>query len=193
MYMLHSKSWMNNEEVPIGYKFIRCHMIFDVKMEDFRRKSRLVAGGHMTDTPAAITYDSVVSRESVRLALMLAALNALEVKCGDVMNAYITDPINEKIWTILRPKFGADQGKKALIVRALYGLKSAGAAFRTHLCICMKGMGYNHVLLILTSGISLKLDLYVILSRGRLQYLEGLRVQHQVPFARFIFLTLAPR
>ena len=24
-----------NEEVPIGYKFIRCHMIFDVKMEDF--------------------------------------------------------------------------------------------------------------------------------------------------------------
>ena len=66
-----------NEEVPIGYKFIRCHMIFDVKMEDFRRKARLVAGGHMADTPAAITYASVVSRESVRLALMLAALIAL--------------------------------------------------------------------------------------------------------------------
>ena len=70
-----------NEEVTIGYKFICYHMIFDVKMEDFRRKSRLVAGGHMTDTPAAITYASVVSRESVRLALMIAALNALEVKC----------------------------------------------------------------------------------------------------------------
>ena len=38
-----------NEGVPIGYKFICCHVIFDVKMEDFRRKSRLVAGGHMTD------------------------------------------------------------------------------------------------------------------------------------------------
>ena len=84
-----------NEEVPIGYKFIRCHMIFDVKMEDFRRKSRLVAGGHRTDTPAAIKYDSVVSRESVRLVLMLAALNALEVKCGDAMNAFITAPITE--------------------------------------------------------------------------------------------------
>ena len=66
-------------------------MIFDVKMEDFRRKSRLVAGGHMTDTPAAIMYANVVSRESVRLALMLAALIALEVKCGNVMNAYIND------------------------------------------------------------------------------------------------------
>ena len=52
-----------NEEVPIGYKFICCHMIFDIKMEDFRRKSRRVAGSHMTDTPAAITYASVVSRE----------------------------------------------------------------------------------------------------------------------------------
>ena len=73
-----------NEEVPIGYKFICCHMIFDVKMEDFCRKSRLVSGGHMTDTPEAITYASFVSHESVRLALILAALNALEVKCGDV-------------------------------------------------------------------------------------------------------------
>ena len=69
-----------NEEVPIGHKFIRCHMIFYVKMEDFLRKSRLVVVVHMTDTPASIAYASVVSRESVRLALMFAALNALEVK-----------------------------------------------------------------------------------------------------------------
>ena len=59
------------------------------------------------------------------------------------MNAFITAPITEKGWTILGHEFGADQGKKALIVRALYGLKSAGAAFQTHLCICMKGLGYT--------------------------------------------------
>ena len=62
-----------NEEVPIGYKFIRCHIIFDVKMEDFRCKSCLVADGHMTDIPASITYASVVSREIVRLTLMIVA------------------------------------------------------------------------------------------------------------------------
>ena len=109
-------------------------------MEDFRRKSCLVSDGHMTDTPAAITYASFVSCESVRLALMISALNTLEEKCGDVMNAYITAPITGKFWTILGPEFGADQGNKALIVRALYGLKSDGASFRTHLCICMKGL-----------------------------------------------------
>ena len=86
-------------------------------------------GGHRNDTPAAITYASVVSRESVRLALMLAALNTLEVKCGNVMNAYITTSITDKVWTILGTKLGADQVKKVLIVRALYGLKSSGAAF----------------------------------------------------------------
>ena len=48
---------------------MNCHMVFDVKMEDFRRKARLVAGGHMTEAPPTVTYASVVSRETDRLAL----------------------------------------------------------------------------------------------------------------------------
>jgi hypothetical protein len=50
------------ESVPPTYQEIRCHLIFDVKMEDFRRKARFVAGGHTTGTPHAMTYASVVSR-----------------------------------------------------------------------------------------------------------------------------------
>ena len=118
-------------------------MIFDIKMEDFKRKARLVAGGHKTDAPATMTYASVVSRETVRVALTIAALNDLEVKAGDVLNAYITAPITEKVWTILGPKFGPDAGKNAVIVRALYGLKSAGAAFQAHLASCMRDLGYT--------------------------------------------------
>ncbi|KAL7501966.1 hypothetical protein ACHAXN_000097, partial [Cyclotella atomus] len=37
---------------PQEYQFVRCHMVFDVKMEDFCRKARLVARGHMTKAPA---------------------------------------------------------------------------------------------------------------------------------------------
>ncbi len=83
----------------------------------------------MTKAPATIIYASVVSRETMRLALTFASLNDLEVKVGDVLNAYITAPVKEKVWTILGPQFGLDSGKSAVIVRALYGLKSAGAAF----------------------------------------------------------------
>ena len=84
---------------PRDHQFVKCHMIFDIKMENFRRKARLVAGGHMTTAQAAVTYASVVSRETVRIALTIAALNDLEVKCGDVLNTYITAPVKENIWT----------------------------------------------------------------------------------------------
>ncbi len=119
----------DGHSTPIGYQKIPCHMIFDVKMEDFRRKTRLVAGGHRTEAPATITYAIVVSGETVRLALTIASLNDLEVKVGDVLNNYITAPVKEKVRTILGPEFGHDTGRSAIIVRALYGLKSAGATF----------------------------------------------------------------
>jgi hypothetical protein len=74
-----------------------------VKMEDFRRKARFVEGGHTTDNPHAMTYASVVSRESARVALTLDALNDLDVNMADVENAYLTAPITEKVWTVLGP------------------------------------------------------------------------------------------
>ena len=59
-------------------------MVFEIKIKDFRRKARLVAGGHMTDAPKCMAYSSIVSRDTVRLALMIAALNDLDVKDGDL-------------------------------------------------------------------------------------------------------------
>jgi len=91
----------NGDKVPIGFQRMRCHMIFDIKMEDLRRKLRLVAGGHMTDAPATTTFASVVSCEFVQIALTLAGLNDLQVKVSDIENAYITAPCTEKIWTII--------------------------------------------------------------------------------------------
>ncbi len=88
-----------------------------------------MAGGHQTKAPATITYASVVTRETMCLALTFASLNDLEVKVGDVLNAYITAPVKEKVWTIFGPEFGLDSGKHAIIVHALNGLKSTGAAF----------------------------------------------------------------
>jgi hypothetical protein len=125
---------LNGEEpAPPTYQEIRCHMIFDVKMEDFRRKARFVAVGHTNYTPYAMPYASVVSRVSVRVVLTLSALNDLDVKMDYIENAYLTAPLTEKVWTVLGPEFGDDAGKRALIVRALYGLESAGAAFRNNL------------------------------------------------------------
>ena len=72
-------------------------MVFDVKMEDFICKTRLVAGGHMAKAQATVTYASVVSRETVIIALMIITLNNLEVKSGDILNAYVQVLVTEKV------------------------------------------------------------------------------------------------
>jgi len=131
-------------DVPPGYQYMQCHMVYDIKLDGFRRKCRLVAGGHMIETPPHVTYAGVVSRDTVRIAFMMAALHDLEVKACDIENAYLTAPANEKVWTLMGPEFGAElHGKAALIVRALYGLPAAGAAFRNHLADCMRHLGYT--------------------------------------------------
>ena len=132
------------EGAPVGHKRIDCHMIFDVKLgENYRRKARLVAGGHKTEAPASITYSSVVSRDSVRIALLIAALNELDVLACDIQNAYLTAPCREKVYTVAGDEFGSDSGKTMLITRALYGLKSAGASFRAFLGEHLHDMGYR--------------------------------------------------
>ena len=132
----------DDEEVPVGYKRIPCHMVFDVKM-DFTRKARLVAGGHVTDPPSTLTYSSVVSRDSVRIAFLIAALNGLDVCAADVGNAYLNAPTREKVYTVAGKEFGSHAGKNVLIVRALYGLKSSGAAWHAHLAQSLRDLGFT--------------------------------------------------
>jgi len=92
----------------------------------------------MVEATSFLTYASVVSRDTVRIALTMAALHDLDVKAADVQNAYLTAPTSEKVWTICGQEFGPDAGKRAIIVRALYGLKGSGASYRNHIAICMR-------------------------------------------------------
>ena len=75
-----------DEKAPIGFQKIDCHMIFDVKMT-LERKARYVAGGHQTEPSKDITFASVVSRDSIRVAFLVAALNDLEVLSADISGA----------------------------------------------------------------------------------------------------------
>ena len=71
----------------------------------------LVAGGNMTKAPDAVIYTIVVSCETFCISITIAVLNDLQVKFGDVLNAYITALVMELIWTTLGTEFGDDQGK----------------------------------------------------------------------------------
>ena len=128
----------------IGYQEVKCHMIYDVKLgENFRRKARLVCQGNRTETPTSVTYSSVVSRDSVRICFTIAALHDLQVMAADIQNAYLSAPCRERVWCQVGPEFGQDAGKPFIIVRALYGLKSSGAAFPAHLAERLDEMGFR--------------------------------------------------
>ena len=122
---------------PKGWHKVTGHIVWDVKM-DFTRKARWVLDGHKTPDPEGSTYAGVVSRDSVRIALTYAALNDLDVFAADIRNAYLQAPSSCKDYIVCGPEFGLEnEGKVALIHRALYGGKSAGRDFRNHLRSCM--------------------------------------------------------
>ena len=132
----------NGKSLYVGNQEISCHIIFDIKM-DLTRKARFVAGGRVTETPASITYSSIVSWDSVRIAFLIAALNDLEVMACDVGNAYLNAPCRERIWFVAGPEFGSRQGTVIKIVRALYGLKSSGTSWCAMFNASILEMGFE--------------------------------------------------
>ena len=120
------------ENPPVGFKEITCHIIFDLKL-DMTRKARYVAGGHLTDVPTSMTYSSVVSRDTVRIGFLVAALNDLDILAGDIQNAFLEAPTKEKIFFYAGEEWKADKDRVVVVIRALYGLKSSALQFRNHL------------------------------------------------------------
>lgn len=40
---------LHGKKLPNGYQFVKCHMAFKVKMEDFRRMTCIVVRGYLPD------------------------------------------------------------------------------------------------------------------------------------------------
>jgi hypothetical protein len=132
-----------HQNIPSGYKRIPYHSIYDVQ-SDGSRKCRLVTGGHMTDPHNEDIFSGVVSMKTVRICFTLAKLNGLDICAGDIGNAYLYGKTKEKVYVIAGPEFGEKlQGKRLLIDKALYGLKSSSARFHEHLSATLLSMGYK--------------------------------------------------
>ena len=128
---------------PPGYRKASGHIIFDVRMT-LERKARWVKDGHKTPAPDNCTFAGVVSRESVRIAMTVAALNNLNICACDIQNAYLQAPSSEKHYIICGPEFGLENvGCVGVIVRALYGGKSAGADYWRHVRSAMSSMKFT--------------------------------------------------
>ena len=126
-----------------GWSKASGHTIFDVRMT-LEKKARWEKDGHITPEPENSTYAGVVSWGSVRIALPYAALNDLDVCACDIQNTYLQITISEKHFIICWPEFGLENtGKKALIIRDLYGGKRAVKDYWRHVWSAMDEMGFE--------------------------------------------------
>ena len=123
------------------YKRINVHIIYAVK-HDGRHKSRLVAGGHLTETPIDSVYSSVVSLRGIRMLTFLSELNDLETWATDIGNAYLESVTKEKVYIVAGPEFGEREGHTLVIQKALYGLKSSGLRWHERFADVLRSMKF---------------------------------------------------
>jgi len=105
-------------------------------------KARLVAGGHLTETPIDSAYSSVVSLRGIRLITFIAELNDLEVWATDIGNACLESYTQEKVYIVAGPEFGNRQGHTLVIRKVLCGLKSSGLRWHGRLSAVLRDMGF---------------------------------------------------
>eukprot|EP00978_Attheya_sp_CCMP212_P025247 scaffold80878_cov54-Attheya_sp.AAC.1 len=132
------------DTMPEGYQLIPYHIIFDCKF-DFPRKAQLVAGGNFTEAPPPEDiYSGVVAMETIRYCMQVTAMNNLQVcAAADVGNAFLYGKTREKVYvTIAGPEFGDDAGKRMIIDKGLYGLRTSGARFHEHLSKKLRTLGF---------------------------------------------------
>ena len=98
------------EGPPPGYMEIRTHIVFDIKM-DFTTKTQIIADGSSDELDPNYTYASVVSRDSIHIAFLYAALNDMYIIAGDVAAG---TQVGEKVYSRCRPEFGSPQGHLAI-------------------------------------------------------------------------------
>ena len=121
-------------------KPIPCIWVYKAKTNDkglvYRFRSRLVVRGDLTIEGVHFQdcYSPVVSMDSVRTVLSLAAANpSYDVHQGDISAAFIHPKLKEDIWITPPPRHGriGQDGKPRVLklLRTLYGLKSSPLAW----------------------------------------------------------------
>ena len=137
--------------LPEGKKTIGCKWIFKTKVDGDgnieRYKARLVAQGFTQRY--GIDYDQtfspVVSFESIRSIIAIAAKNNLKLHQMDVKTAFLNGELNEEIY-INQPEGFVVKGLEdhvCKLKRSIYGLKQSARCWNVELDSKLKDMGFK--------------------------------------------------
>jgi Reverse transcriptase (RNA-dependent DNA polymerase) len=131
---------------PIGRKIIKNRWVFDVKT-DGRKKAQLVAKGfsQVEGIDFNDIFSPVVRYETVRLILVLAALENWHISSVDVKTAFLYGELDEELY-MEQPEGFKIPGKEHLVLRlkhAIYGLRQAALQWWKALDKSMAKLGFK--------------------------------------------------
>ena len=75
-------------KIPRGFRLIRVHTIFNVKV-DGRHKSCVVPDGHLIATPSESVYSGVVLLRGLQTCVFISELYSMVPWATDIENAYL--------------------------------------------------------------------------------------------------------
>ena len=88
-------------------------------------------------------YSGVVSIRNLRLAKFLADPNNLELRGGDVGNAYLQALTREKLYIVGGPEFEELHGHVLVMYKALYGTRLGGACWHDKFFCIIHHLGFK--------------------------------------------------
>jgi len=124
-------AWTFVDSLPTGRKAIRTKWVFKVKYTPIgtieRFKARLVARGfgQVFGEDYHETFAPTMRMDSLRMIIVLSWILGLALRQCDVITAYLTSYLNERIYMWIPEGLGKHTGKWILINRAMYGLKQS--------------------------------------------------------------------
>ena len=138
-------------KLPKGRKAIGCKWIFKTKIDGDgkveRHKARLVAQGYTQKFGVDYdqTFSPVVSFESIRSIIAIAAQNGLKLHQMDVKTAFLNGELSEEIF-LKQPEGFVVKGYEDHVCklnRSIYGLKQSARCWNYELDKKLKEMGFK--------------------------------------------------
>lgn len=143
---------INRKDLPVGAKPIDSRFVHTIKHDPSGGgndiyKTRLVAKG-FTQRPGidfVDTYSPVGHRQSFRQVMTISAHEDFEIEAIDITGAFLHGDLDHVVYMNLPPELavGEYEGKVALLIHSLYGLKQAGLCWNAKLDTWLRDQGWK--------------------------------------------------
>ena len=119
------------------------YMFFGLKRQDLCHKARLVVGVHVVDSTEHTTYSSTIKNVSVRIMLLIAVKNGLELMDGDIGNSLCMAPCAENSWSCCAADSGNRFGGVVVLKQALCVLNIESNSFHKYFGDFIRYVGFT--------------------------------------------------